>query len=321
VEQGCAYDVFNGDADGICALHQLRLAEPRQAALLTGVKRDIRLLERLAGVRDAELTVLDISLDSNRAALLELLASCRVFYADHHYAGEIPVSPNLTAHIDPDPEQCTSLIVDRLLAGLHRAWAVVAAFGDNLHAAAHKAAGPLALPAGKVELLRELGELMNYNGYGERVADLHLAPEDLYAAVRPYADPLAFCADSPIPALLREGFADDMRRARSVRPEEETAQGRIFRFPAHGWARRAAGVFSNEKAREQPDKAHALLVANSDGSFMVSVRAPLSRRQGADLLCRAFPGGGGRAAAAGINALPAEQLAQFCRAFHERFSS
>ena len=23
-----AYDVFNGDADGLCALHQLRLAQP-----------------------------------------------------------------------------------------------------------------------------------------------------------------------------------------------------------------------------------------------------------------------------------------------------
>jgi len=34
-------DVFNGDADGICALHQLRLAEPVESTLVTGVKRDI----------------------------------------------------------------------------------------------------------------------------------------------------------------------------------------------------------------------------------------------------------------------------------------
>lgn len=45
------YDIFNGDADGICALHQLRLAEPREATLVTGVKRDIRLLEQVAQVR------------------------------------------------------------------------------------------------------------------------------------------------------------------------------------------------------------------------------------------------------------------------------
>ena len=41
------YDVFNGDADGICALHQLRLDEPRDAELVTGVKRDIGLVARI----------------------------------------------------------------------------------------------------------------------------------------------------------------------------------------------------------------------------------------------------------------------------------
>ena len=38
------YDVFNGDADGICSLLQLRLAAPCDAVLVTGVKRDIALL-------------------------------------------------------------------------------------------------------------------------------------------------------------------------------------------------------------------------------------------------------------------------------------
>jgi hypothetical protein len=28
------FDVFNGDADGLCALHQLSLAEPRAARLV-----------------------------------------------------------------------------------------------------------------------------------------------------------------------------------------------------------------------------------------------------------------------------------------------
>ena len=37
------YDVFNGDADGICALIQLRLAEPADTTLITGVKRDTAL--------------------------------------------------------------------------------------------------------------------------------------------------------------------------------------------------------------------------------------------------------------------------------------
>jgi hypothetical protein len=125
-------DVFNGDADGICALHQLRLAEPRpDAMLVTGVKRDIRLLQKLGSVQDAVITVLDISLDTNRQELVSLLtANNRVFYADHHFCGEIPDTPNLQAHIDPSPDTCTSLIVDRLLQGRYRGWAVAAAFGQ-----------------------------------------------------------------------------------------------------------------------------------------------------------------------------------------------
>ena len=64
-------DVFNGDADGICALHQLRLADPRPGArLITGVKRDIQLLKQLAGTSKAHITVLDVSLDSNREELV-----------------------------------------------------------------------------------------------------------------------------------------------------------------------------------------------------------------------------------------------------------
>ena len=67
------FDVFNGDADGICALQQLRLAEPCEATLVTGVKRDIALLGRVRAGPGDEVTVLDISLDKNRDALLGLL--------------------------------------------------------------------------------------------------------------------------------------------------------------------------------------------------------------------------------------------------------
>ncbi|MCW5208571.1 acetyltransferase, partial [Desulfobulbus sp. US2] len=93
-------DVFNGDADGICALHQLRLHEPRpDARLLSGVKRDIALLEQVTEVSNTALTVLDISLDRNRESLEKILAGGNtVFYADHHYAGELPNSERLTTN-------------------------------------------------------------------------------------------------------------------------------------------------------------------------------------------------------------------------------
>ena len=52
------WDVFNGDADGICALLQLRLAEPRNSKLVTGIKRDIALLDRVEAQPDDQVTVL-----------------------------------------------------------------------------------------------------------------------------------------------------------------------------------------------------------------------------------------------------------------------
>ena len=71
------FDVFNGDADGLCALHQWRLAHPAESTLVTGVKRDIALLERVPAQPGDEVSVLDISLDRNRAALIAHALACK----------------------------------------------------------------------------------------------------------------------------------------------------------------------------------------------------------------------------------------------------
>jgi len=315
-------DVFNGDADGICALHQLRLHEPQpDARLVSGVKRDITLLDQLTDVSNSTITVLDISLDRNRDSIEKILThSNTVFYADHHYAGTIPSSDRLMAHIDPDPLTCTSLIVNSLLAEEYGPWAVTGAFGDNLDEPALKLAARLGLETDATELLKETGILLNYNGYGASLSDLFFSPAELYRQVQPFTDPLAFAAESPALQILRSGYRKDMERAMSFAPIHEDNGGRIFDLPAEPWARRVAGVYSNTLARQQPALAHALLTANKDGSLRISVRAPLQNRTGADTLCRKFPSGGGRAAAAGINELPAEQLDTFIKAFSSQFT-
>jgi len=95
------HDVFNGDADGLCALHQLRLAAPRNCNLVTGPKRDVHLPARVDAGEGNGVTVLDISLDVNRAALDVLLArGVHVTWFDHHYADPVPVHPRLAATID-----------------------------------------------------------------------------------------------------------------------------------------------------------------------------------------------------------------------------
>ncbi|NKN31881.1 acetyltransferase [Marichromatium bheemlicum] len=315
------YDVFNGDADGLCALLQLHLAEPRASVLVTGVKRDIALLDRVEAGAGDEVRVLDLSLDKNRAALERLLAAgVRVRYFDHHFPGEIPSHPGLEAHIDIAPDRGTSLLVDAALGGAQRAWAVVGTFGDNFDAAARQAAAPLGFDAPTLERLRELGIYLNYNGYGARVADLHFDPALLFERLRPYADPREFIAADPVFGQLRDGYADDMARAEALRPEVDETAGRVFVLPDAPWARRVSGVFANAQAQAAPERAHALLTRLPEGGFLVSVRAPLARPDGADALCRQFPSGGGRKAAAGINRLAEDDYPRFVETFLTTFT-
>ena len=69
------FDVFNGDADGVCALHQMRLESPCESTLITGPKRDISLLKRVEAGAGDEVLVLDVALAKNRDALDRLLAA------------------------------------------------------------------------------------------------------------------------------------------------------------------------------------------------------------------------------------------------------
>jgi len=315
-------DVANGDADGLCALHQLRLAEPVDAALVTGVKRDIALIERVRAQSGDVVTVLDVSLERNRPALLRLLdAGVRVRYFDHHYAGEIPVHHGLEAHIETQGGTCTSILVDIHLAGRFRAWAVVAAFGDNLGDAARRLAQPLALTESRLEALGELGDCMNYNAYGETIADLRVPPAELYRLIKPYADPLQFLAHEPVFEELRNGWRDDMNRALAIGPQSDSPHTALYELPDEPWSRRVIGAFANHLAVSHPDRACSVLAPNSRGGYVVSVRAPRGLAKGADGLCREYPTGGGRHEAAGIDNLPEEALPGFMLRFESYFET
>jgi len=183
-------DIFNGDADGLCSLIQIRLAEPLESKLITGVKRDTGLVRLASAAPGSVVTVLDISFDTNRDDVFRLLeAGARVRYFDHHFAGAIPRHDALEATIDTASNVCTSLLVNRFLGGSHAAWAVVGAFGDNLHEPAFALAQQAALSQADCENLRRLGQLLNYNGYGARVEELHCHPADLFRRLIDFPDP------------------------------------------------------------------------------------------------------------------------------------
>lgn len=316
------FDVFNGDADGLCALVQLRLAQPMPSTLVTGVKRDIHLLTRVTAQPGDSVTVLDISLKANRTALDALLQQgVSVFYADHHESGELPQHPQFQHLIDTAATTCTSLLVDAYLNGQYRAWAVTAAFGDNLSNSAKAAAQPLNLSAPQLQQLHDLGVCLNYNGYGNHIDDLHFAPDALFKELLPYASPFDFMADNAlIYQQLLSGYADDMAAALHTPPEHQTANTAVYMLPNAAWSNRVSGVFGNELANQHPDRAHAIVSYNAKGGYQVSVRAPLTRNAGADELCASFATGGGRKGAAGINHLPFAELSTFIDAFTHKYA-
>jgi hypothetical protein len=305
------YDVFNGDADGISSIVQLRLAHRLHSVLVTGAKRDIRLLDRIHPQPDDTITVLDISLDANRASLERVVAAgARVTYFDHHDAGELPLPPGVNAHLDPSPGVCTGILVDHHLAGRQRIWAVVAAFGDNLVDAACDLAAPLCLTAGALDALRDLGDCLTFNTYADDLDDAIVRPDDLVRILLRHADPLRFVATDPLYAQIDEARRRDLALARETLPAYKLPGALVYVLPDAPWTRRVRGLFGNETANAHPRLAHAVVTTGRDGTLSISVRAPRVRPTGAHVLCRGFAGGG-REAAAGIDRLPAAQLDAF----------
>ena len=298
------YDIFNGDADGICSLIQLRLADPKEATLITGIKRDIQLLQKVRFNSGDSATVLDISMEKNSSALNEALEKgVSVFYADHHRSGDIPDHPLLNAQINTASNTCTGLIVDYHLNGRFREWAIVAAFGDNMLAAASECSRKLGLSHGQIERLQRLGIAMNYNGYGSSEQDLYFKPAELFKLAVPFESPFDFLAQqSAVFERLSKGYEDDMNKGLAIQPDRQSNSVAMITLPDERWARRVSGVLGNELANRNAQRAHAIVTSLPDkpDHYQVSIRAPKTNPTGADGIANHF-GGGGRKSAAGIN--------------------
>lgn len=312
------YDLFNGDADGICSLIQLRHAQPREATLITGVKREIKLLNGLKAQAGDNITVLDVSMDKNQTGLHAALnAGANVFYADHHQSGDIPEHPALEAHINTASNTCTGLIIDYYLKGQYREWAIVAAYGDNITQVADEYARQAELTDEQRQQLRALGVAMNYNGYGANLDDLFYHPAELFRIAVQYESPFDLIEQrQDVYRTLTMGYQEDMDKALSIVPFRESHPGQepgqekgaaMITLPNEQWARRISGVLGNELANRFPNRAHAILtereeLVNSEMSYLVSLRAAKNNLTGVDIIAAKF-GGGGRKGAAGIDIL------------------
>jgi len=136
----------------------------------------------------------------------------------------------------------------------------------------------------------------------------------LYAVMARHRDPRDMLAHEGIADAIDTRRHADLRQALAWPPHWQDARGSVLILPDAAWSRRVLGCLANELANAQPQHAHAVLKLQRTGGYEVSVRAPLASPLGADELCSRF-GGGGRARAAGIDALPVDDLERFITGF------
>ncbi len=274
---------YNGDADGICSMVQWGLVHGIEGNRITGVKRDIMLLDRINPEKGDEVIVMDISHARNEKRALEISSSgIAITWFDHHLAGDL--GNEIQSFIDTSSNVCTAKLVEKFL-GISSDWSEVALHGDGLSKHSVKPE------------LKELGELLNYNGYGASLEDLHFHPDEL----------LQLCLNSKTPEefiktetfrILKNGFASDMENCESIGPNNG-----IFLLPNLPWARRSVGVFAH-RIFEKLGGTQVIAIDMGE-HLQVSIRG----ESGIGELCAKF-GGGGRQTAGGIDSLPKNLIPQ-----------
>jgi nanoRNase/pAp phosphatase (c-di-AMP/oligoRNAs hydrolase) len=285
---------FNGDADGICSMVQWGLVHGVEGNSVTGVKRDIELLANITPESGDEIICMDISLARNHSRARELCdRGFKITWFDHHLAGE-PIE-GLDAHIDTSSNVCTAKIVENFL-GVKSEWAEVALHGDGL--SVHSSRPDF----------KELGELLNYNGYGADLDDLHFHPDKLMRLCLESKTPEKFL-QTPAFETLKKGFADDMRNVESINEVDG-----IYLLPNEAWARRVVGVVAHRINSTGPGP-HVIAI-DKGNTLQVSLRG----NDGIGDICSMF-GGGGRATAGGIDALPKEEITALMNEVNSRRSA
>jgi hypothetical protein len=163
---------------------------------------------------------------------------------------------------------------------------------------------------------------VNYNAYGITLDDLHYNPADLFKILLEYPGPMEFLEDGhEVFETLQAGYKSDWDIAQSAREINVSDAGQILALPNSPASNRISGPFGNALIEEDPDKAFAVLTELSDGAhYRVSVRAPKARSSYSAAEFAKVYGGGGRAAAAGIDQLHSSNLGAFIDHFKTVFA-
>ena len=238
-----------------------------------------------------------------------------VRWFDHHEPGETDLGESFSIKVDTDPNCCTNILVDKYIDGLHRPWTICGAYGDNLHEQAEKL-NPCFNEMVMLEL-KEIGETLNYNGYGNELSDLTVDPKEVYLDLHQYVSPFQYRKKSEIYNKIHTQMISDKAELSSSEILHDTDAGKVILLPNTKASVRYSGIYSNQQTTDDPDKAFAILTLVNEENYRVSIRSPKTNPYGASKLALQFPTGGGREKAAGVNELPRSELNNFIEKFEE----
>ena len=117
---------------------------------------------------------------------------------------------------------------------------------------------------------------------------------------------------------MSEGYDSDYSKARECISSREDKEFIIL--PNEAWAFRISGTLAHIIAEEEPDIPHIIATELENNALLISLRAPANEPTGAGEVCAKF-GGGGRAAAGGVDALPINNITDFIKDVQMRWTS
>ncbi len=86
--------------------------------------------------------------------------------------------------------------------------------------------------------------MLNYNGYGRTVDDLHYKPDALFQLLVQHADPLTLVEqEDSVFARLEKAYQADMALAESAKVLADNDICKVVELADEAWARRVSGVF------------------------------------------------------------------------------
>jgi len=299
------YIIPDGDADGLTAAYQL-IKDRGNYEVITAPKRVVDLVNKVSEkiASGSEVVILDLSSETNKQGLDNLLAKhVKVEWIDHHEQ-IADLESKVLALINQSPEYNTSTIINEKVNGKYVEWAIIGAFGDNKAKKANELAQKHNISPKYLSQLKEIGKLLNYNGFAVIVS-----PEETLNEMLKHNSPKTF-AETAIFQKIKEQYQKDRAALGGVKPFYTSDKIVIYQLPESDASLAMFGEFANDLQAKDKSKIYFVIAPDEKPSrYVLSIRT--SGNPKANEIAKLFENGGGRADAAGANISETSKPAEY----------